>query len=88
MGIDNDGNICKGMEDSSSSTDITEKFSLVSVLTNEQTLTIDFIFYVIRRCYHNRDAKILHYFKSAVSLKDNYLFIVRILLHLPFVLYV
>lgn len=70
MGIDNDGNISKRMEDSTSSTDITGKFSLVSVHTNEQTLTIDFIFYVIHRCYHNLDAKILHFFESAVILEE------------------
>ena len=58
VSINSNGNICKGMKNGSSGTDITGKFSLVSVHTDEQTLTIDFIFYIIGRFCHNSRCKV------------------------------
>lgn len=41
------------MKNGASGTDIAKKFSLVSVYADEQTLTIDFVFYVIGKSIHN-----------------------------------
>ena len=45
------------MKNGASGTDIAKKFSLVSVYADEQTLTIDFVFYVIGKSIHNWGAK-------------------------------
>ena len=47
VGVNDNGNVWKGVEDGPCSSDVTLKFPWVSVYTNKQTLTIDFILYVI-----------------------------------------
>gem|GEM_PF-6799293 len=53
MSVNDDSDIDKGVQNGASGTDIAKKFSLVSVYADEQTLTIDFIFYVIGKFIHN-----------------------------------
>jgi hypothetical protein len=60
------------MKNGASSTDVAKKLSLVSVHTNEQTLTIDFIFYVICWGIHNRIAKIEKNIESHAILNEKF----------------
>ena len=69
VSINSDCNIYKGMKNGSSGTDITGKFSLVSVHTDEQTLTKDFIFYIIGRSCHNSRCKVTKKFGKKGALR-------------------